>query len=80
MQQVKLFKGVESDITALEGEVNAWIRQSGARVVSITGNIAPQSAKAGAAAGGLGKGQFSASDVILIVLYEIPSPSGRGPA
>ena len=74
MQQVKLFKGLESDVTTLEGEVNAWIRQSGARVVSITGNIAPQSEKAGAAGGGLGQSRFSPSDVILIVLYETPSP------
>ncbi len=74
MQQVKLFKGLESDVTTLEGEVNAWIRQSGARVVSITGNIAPQSTKPGATAGGLGQGQFSPSDVVLIVLYETPSP------
>ncbi len=74
MQQVKLFKGLESDLSTLEGEVNAWIRQSGAKIVSITGNIAPQSEKSGAAPGGLGKGQFSPSDVILIVLYET-SPS-----
>lgn len=74
MQQVKLFKGIESDVTALEGEVNAWIRQSGARVLNITGNIAPQSEKSAAAPGGLGQGQFSPSDVILIVLYETPSP------
>lgn len=73
MQQVKLFKGLESDVAALEGEVNAWIRQSGARVISITGNIAPQSQKAAAASGGLGKSPFSPSDVILIVLYETPS-------
>ena len=73
MQQVKLFKGLESDVTALEGAVNAWIRQSGARVVSITGNIAPQSQKAAAASGGLGKSPFSPSDVILIVLYETAS-------
>jgi len=73
MQQVKLFKGLESDVAALEGEVNAWIRQSGARVISVTGNIAPQSQKAAAASGGLGKSPFSPSDVILIVLYETPS-------
>jgi hypothetical protein len=72
MQQVKLFKGLESDVAALEGEVNAWIRQSGARVISATGNIAPQSQKA-AASGGLGKSPFSPSDVILIVLYETAS-------
>jgi hypothetical protein len=74
MQQVKLFKGLESELGALEGEVNAWIRQSGARVVSIAGNIAPQSEKAGPGAGGLSKSPFAPSDVILVVLYETPSP------
>lgn len=70
MQQVKLFKGLESDLSSLEGEVNAWLRQTGVRVLSITGNIAPQTEKPGAAAGGLGKSQFAPSDVILILLYE----------
>ena len=73
MRQVKLFKGIESDVAALEGEVNAWIRQSGARVVNVTGNIAPQSEKAGAPGRGLGKSTFAPSDVILIVLYETAS-------
>ena len=73
MQQVKLFKGLESDVTTLEAEVNAWIRQSRAKVISVTGNIAPQSEKPGAASGGLGKSPFSPSDVVLIVLYETPS-------
>lgn len=70
MQQVKIFKGVEADITALEKEVNAWIRQSRAKVVSVTGNIAPQSETRESTGGGLGKGAFPPSDVILIVLYE----------
>jgi hypothetical protein len=42
-QQVKLFKGIESEVQPLENEINAWIRKSRARVISITGNIAPQS-------------------------------------
>jgi len=73
MQQVKLFKGIESEVQALENEVNAWIRQSGIRVISVTGNIAPQSPKAdptGAALGGRG---LVPSDVIVIVLYETPA-------
>ncbi len=78
MRQVKLFKGIESDVTVLEGEVNAWIRQSGVRVLNITGNIAPQSEKPGATGGGLGKSAFAPSDVILIVLYETAPSSGRG--
>lgn len=73
MRQVKLFKGLERELGVLEAEVNDWIRRSGARVVGITGNIAPQSETPGPAAKGLGKSQFAPSDVILIVLYETPS-------
>ena len=73
MQQVKIFKGVESDVSVLEKEVNAWIRQSGAQVISITGNIAPQSQELGKKTGSLGKSAFPPSDIVLIVLYEQPS-------
>ena len=70
MQQVKIFKGLEGDVATLENDVNGWIRQSGAKVVAVTGNIAPQSQPAAAAAGNLGRGAFASSDVVLIVLYE----------
>ncbi len=73
MQQVKIFKGLESDIGALEKEANAWIRQSGAQVVSITGNIAPQSQPPSGKPGGLSQGTYPPSDVVLILLYEIAS-------
>ena len=69
MQQVKLFKGLESELSKLEAEVNDWVRDSGARVLSITGNIAPQSDAPKGKGGGLGSG-FAPSDVVLIVLYE----------
>lgn len=70
MQQVKLFKGMENDMASLEQEVNAWIRQSGARVISLTGNIAPQSNADNSKSGSLGSSAFAASDIILIVFYE----------
>ncbi|MCH7688984.1 MAG: hypothetical protein IH899_20295 [Planctomycetes bacterium] len=69
MQQVKLFKSVEAEISELETEVNNWIRESGVRVVSIQGNIAPQTvsdSKAGTT------GRFSPSDVLIVVTYETP--------
>ena len=69
MQQVKLFKGVENEVGSLEKEINDWLSRSGAKVVSLTGNIAPQSVKADGP-GGLGKSSFSPSDVLVIVLYE----------
>ena len=69
MQQVKLFKGVENEVGTLEKEINDWLSRSGAKVVTLTGNIAPQSPKSDSA-GGLGKGSFAPSDVLVIVLYE----------
>lgn len=72
MQQVKIFKGIESEIHALESEINAWIRENRARVISITGNIAPQSRRSDADANALGTGGFAASDILLVVLYETP--------
>ncbi len=64
MQKVKIFKSVEVELNALEEEMNAWIESSGARIISITGNIAPQSA------GALEGQSFGASDVLIVVLYE----------
>ncbi len=69
MQQVKIFKGIESDISNLENEINAWLRETGARVVSITGNIAPQTDMDNAS-GGMGASRFPPSDVVVILLYE----------
>ena len=67
MQKVKLFKNVEAEISELETEVNNWIREGGIRVVSIQGNIAPQTVS-DSKAGTLGK--FSPSDVLIVVTYE----------
>ena len=69
MQQVKIFKNVENNLGELEKEVNAWISQSGARIVSLTGNIAPQSDPSGAG-GGLTNSAFPPSDIVIILLYE----------
>jgi hypothetical protein len=65
MQQVKIFKSIESELVALEEEINEWLSTSGATVTNITGNIAAQSTSSGS----LGD-SFSGSDVLLVVLYE----------
>ena len=70
VQQVKIFKGLESDVPALEAEINAWIHQSGIKVLSITGNIAPQSQPPGDKKGPSLQSGPAASDVVLVVLYE----------
>lgn len=65
MQQVKIFECLENEITSLEDAINQWLRESGARIISITGNIAPQSATSQP------KARPAPSDVLLIVLYEL---------
>ena len=66
MQQVKIFKSIESELWSLQDEINDWIRDNNVKIIQITGNIAPQSDTSSAG----GMGSFSASDVLVIVLYE----------
>ena len=67
MQQIKIFKGIESELSELEKRVNDWIKQSGARIANIFGNIAPQSETH--ASHGLSKA-YTPSDILLVVVYE----------
>lgn len=69
MQQVKIFKSIDTEIENMQQQINRWIGKSGARVLSITGNLSPQPA---AAQGPLET--FSASEVLVIVLYEADQP------
>jgi len=66
MQQVKLFRSIESEVRDLEQEVNNWLNDSGARVISITGNIAPQSGNRSDPK----RIAYVPSDILLVVLYE----------
>ncbi len=65
MQQVKIFKSVDTELGDMESQINSWIAESKAKVVSIYGNISPQAGKHGP------QGSFSAADVFVIVLYEV---------
>ena len=67
MQQIKIFKGIESELGELENRVNSWIKQSSARVVQVFGNIAPQSETH--ASHGLSKA-YTPSDILLVVVFE----------
>ena len=70
MQQIKIFKSVDTEIPEMERLINRWMRKSGARILSITGNLASQPA------GSQGPmSSFAAGDVLIIVLYEIDAPS-----
>lgn len=71
MQQVKVFKSVDTEIPEMERQINRWMRKSGAKVISITGNLTAQTA------GGGPMNSFAGGDVLLIVLYEIDSPATK---
>ncbi|MCA9218551.1 MAG: hypothetical protein KDB27_36030 [Planctomycetales bacterium] len=66
MHQVKIFECRENEIGELESEINKWLSETGARVINITGNIAPQSVVSHP------KSVASPSDVLLVVVYEVP--------
>lgn len=66
MRKVKLFKSVVSELETLEAEVNDWIESQGVEVVSITGNMSPQTHLP------TSSDTFSVSDVLVIVTYEAP--------
>ena len=70
MQQIKIFKGIESDIVALETEVNKWLAESQAEVINMFGNIAPQTTSSELKHSGLTKSAFAPSDVLLVILYK----------
>ncbi len=64
MQQIKIFKSVDTELGDMENQINSWIAESKAKIVSVYGNISPQAGKHGP------QGSFSAADVFVIVLYE----------
>jgi hypothetical protein len=69
MHQIKIFKGLESNLGALEKEVNLWLAESGARVMQVVGNLAPQSGQRNET-NSLAAYPYVASDVLLVILYE----------
>lgn len=70
MHQIKLFKNVETELGTLENDVNRWLRESKAKVISIEANIAPQTMGRDAGMQTGGGRIFSASDILVAVLYE----------
>ena len=69
MQQIRIFKGLESNLPALEKEVNHWLAESNARVVQMFGNLAAQSTTRHEG-NSLTAYPYVASDVMLVVLFE----------
>ena len=71
MQRIKLFKGLETEVEALEQQVNAWAESGGVKIIQVTGNIAAQSYNPAAKSGSSLQGNVAAaSDVLIVVLYE----------
>lgn len=70
MKKVKFFKGIENELNALENEITEWLIESGADILSVTGNIAPQSGEGGGGGGLMGQTSFASSDVLVVILYE----------
>jgi len=76
MQQIKLFIGREDHTKDLEHEVNQWIASSGVEVLSISGNLSPQTVlpdKVGKSMGDAGSAagrRFGASDIMVLVTYK----------
>lgn len=71
MQQIKFFKGIESDLPRLETQINQWMAQSGIRVLQVFGNLAPQSIVADTKSmNSPSLSPHPASDVLVAVLYE----------
>ncbi len=64
MQQIKLFKGVESEMEDLEQQVNDWLKSSGAKIISVAGNISPQTQHPNTLE------SFPVSDILIIITYE----------
>ena len=71
MQQVRIFEVLETNLQELEDEINTWLRETGVKIISITGNVAPQSQTSQP------KARPAPSDVLLVVLYEVPEDDGR---
>ena len=71
MHQIKMFKGLESDLAAFENQVNKWLAESKVKVVSIFGNLAPQTVALDQSLSTISKSTFLPSDIWLVITYEV---------
>ncbi len=72
MQQIRIFRCNDETLLDVQEEINKWLRDSGVRVIQITGNLAAPAVVSQAATRGLGgvAGRFAHSDILMAVLYE----------
>ena len=67
MQQIKIFKFVDSELAESERQINRWMRKSGAKILAVNGNLAPQPS----AGSGVPMNTFAGSDIMVIIHYEV---------
>ena len=70
MHQIKLFVDIESNVDAMETRINTWLRESGAEVIKIFGNIAAQTVTPESKTTALAERKFSSSDLFISVVYD----------
>ena len=71
MHQIRLFLDIESNAESMERKVNDWLKESGAKVVNIFGNIAAQTVTPEAKSSTMNTRKFSSSDLFVVVVYEV---------
>ena len=69
MQQIKIFKGVDTEIPEMERQINRWMRKSGAKVLSVQSSLAAQPSTGGP------MNSFAGSDIMVVLHYEIEAPT-----
>ena len=69
MQQVKLFKSVDTEMAEMEKQINRFIRKNNIRVLSINSNLASSPT-----ANNGPMSSFAAGDILVTLLYEIDAP------
>lgn len=73
MQQVKIFKVLETEVDSLERDINKWLAESDARIVNITGNLAPQTPRSHP------NSRETPSDVFVMITYEVATAPVSAP-
>lgn len=66
MQQIKLFRAIDTELEELERTINRWIRKTGVRILSIQGNLTSAGSSSGP-----GMSSFAGGDVLIIVHFEV---------
>jgi hypothetical protein len=78
MHQIKLFKGLETDLPGLEKQMNDWLKESGARVVNLFGNLAPQKDQTQPDSTGVAHSLYVPANIFIAVLYETSEKRAKG--